>query len=224
MDRLKKKSDFCPGHWPIYQNFIKNIIICSCRLLCSKWSPAREEVSMYFQEKRFFSPRIQRCYSCAPELLRGIPCRLCSSQNSCFQDHGYTENPMEREDVEESVKVESVKGTCHLEGWEPVLRIHDILVWIRIRIRESMPLTNGSGYGSGVPPIFVTKQQESRFFLLFLHSDRKIWSRIQEAQKHTDPTDPISDSNPDPQHWWERRCLSQFSQKSRNVTNANFFC
>jgi hypothetical protein len=26
-----------------------------------------------------------------------------------------------------------------------VLRIHDILVWIRIWIRESMPLTNGSG-------------------------------------------------------------------------------
>jgi hypothetical protein len=27
--------------------------------------------------------------------------------------------------------------------------IHDILVWIRIRIRGSMPLTNGSGSGSG---------------------------------------------------------------------------
>jgi hypothetical protein len=30
-----------------------------------------------------------------------------------------------------------------------VLRIHDILVWIQIRIRESMPLTNGSGFESG---------------------------------------------------------------------------
>jgi hypothetical protein len=30
-----------------------------------------------------------------------------------------------------------------------VFRIHDILVWIRIRIRGSMPLTNGSGFGSG---------------------------------------------------------------------------
>jgi hypothetical protein len=29
-----------------------------------------------------------------------------------------------------------------------VLRIHDILVWIQIRIRGSMPLTNGSGSGS----------------------------------------------------------------------------
>jgi hypothetical protein len=28
---------------------------------------------------------------------------------------------------------------------DPVLRIHDILVWIRIRMRGSMPLTNGSG-------------------------------------------------------------------------------
>jgi hypothetical protein len=30
-----------------------------------------------------------------------------------------------------------------------VLRIHDILVWIRIRIRGSMPLNNGSGFGPG---------------------------------------------------------------------------
>ncbi len=28
-------------------------------------------------------------------------------------------------------------------------RIHDILVWIRIQIRGSMPLINGSGFGSG---------------------------------------------------------------------------
>ena len=28
---------------------------------------------------------------------------------------------------------------------QAVFRIHDILVWIRIRIRGSMPLTNGSG-------------------------------------------------------------------------------
>ncbi len=31
----------------------------------------------------------------------------------------------------------------------PVFRIHDILVWIRIRILGSMPLTNGSGFRSG---------------------------------------------------------------------------
>ncbi len=30
-----------------------------------------------------------------------------------------------------------------------MLRIHDILGWIRIWIRGSMPLTNGSGFGSG---------------------------------------------------------------------------
>ncbi len=30
-----------------------------------------------------------------------------------------------------------------------VLGIHDILRWIRIRIRGSMPLTNGSGFGFG---------------------------------------------------------------------------
>jgi hypothetical protein len=129
--------------------------------------------------------------------------------------------------------------------FRPVLRIRDIFVWIRIWIRGSMPLTNGSGCGSGscyfryslsfkmptknkffknsFPAYYflirskkdVTKQKESRFFLLFLLGDRRIrirsririhtsdyWIRIQiqEAQKHTDPPDP--DSDPNPQHWF----------------------
>jgi hypothetical protein len=33
---------------------------------------------------------------------------------------------------------------------ETVFRIHDIFVWIRIGIRGSMPLTNGSGSGSWI--------------------------------------------------------------------------
>jgi hypothetical protein len=50
----------------------------------------------------------------------------------------------------------------------------------------------------------VTKQEESRFFLLFLLGDGRIHTsdlciriRIQEAQKHVDPMDP------DPQHWYK---------------------
>jgi hypothetical protein len=49
-------------------------------------------------------------------------------------------------------------------GWEnPVLRIHDILGWIRIRIRGSMPLTNGSGsfYFRHWPSRY---QQKTNFF------------------------------------------------------------
>jgi hypothetical protein len=46
----------------------------------------------------------------------------------------------------------------------------------------------------------VTKQKESRFFLLFLLGDRRIRIRIQEAHKHVDPVDPDPDSDPDPQH------------------------
>ncbi len=62
-----------------------------------------------------------------------------------------------------------------------VLRIHDILVWIRIR--GSVPLSNGSGSGSKVllhhfskvkSQKEVTKQQKSRLFLLFLLNDRRI--------------------------------------------------
>ncbi len=37
--------------------------------------------------------------------------------------------------------------TSFVQRLKAVLRIHDILMWIQIR--ESMPLTNGSGFGSG---------------------------------------------------------------------------
>ncbi len=40
----------------------------------------------------------------------------------------------------------------------------------------------------------VTKQQESRFFLLCLLADRRNRIRSREAQKHVDPVDP------DPEH------------------------
>ncbi len=46
---------------------------------------------------------------------------------------------------------------------EPVLRIHNMLVWIRIRIRGSMLLTNGSG-----PTIFVTDLQDANKKLIIL--------------------------------------------------------
>ncbi len=36
-------------------------------------------------------------------------------------------------------------SALHRHKIKTVFRIHDILVWIRIRIRGSMPLTNGSG-------------------------------------------------------------------------------
>ncbi len=97
-----------------------------------------------------------------------------------------------------------------------VLRIHDILVWIRV----SMTLTDGSGscYFRHWPSrrqqkiIFPLKSffclllfegKFTSFFLLFLLYDNRIWIRI---QIHTDPdpggpkhTDPTTDL--DPQYW-----------------------
>jgi hypothetical protein len=64
-------------------------------------------------------------------------------------------------------------------------------------------LTPGSGIrnkhpGSATLHFSMIKiKKKARFFLLFLLGDRKSQIRIQEAQKHTDPTDPDSD----PQHW-----------------------
>jgi hypothetical protein len=48
-----------------------------------------------------------------------------------------------------------------------VLRIHDILVWIRIR--GSMPLTagSGSGCGSGSPSIFIIDLQDANKKITF---------------------------------------------------------
>ncbi len=69
-----------------------------------------------------------------------------------------------------------------------VFRIYDILVWIRIR--GSMPLTNGSGFGSGSGSIPLTNGIRTR-----------------EAQKHVDPVDP----DPDPEHClWVYPILSEF--------------
>ncbi len=50
-----------------------------------------------------------------------------------------------------------------------VLRIHDILVWIRIRIRGSMHLNNGSGssYFRHWPSIGQQKTNKKKVFLLF---------------------------------------------------------
>jgi hypothetical protein len=56
-----------------------------------------------------------------------------------------------------------------------VLRIHDILGWIRIRILGSMPLTYESGFGSGFgtrildpdPAIFVIDLQDASKKLIF---------------------------------------------------------
>jgi hypothetical protein len=53
---------------------------------------------------------------------------------------------------------------------KPVFRINDILVWIRIRIRGSMPLTNGSGsfYFHHWPS--RCQQKTNFFFKVFLYS------------------------------------------------------
>jgi hypothetical protein len=59
---------------------------------------------------------------------------------------------------------------------QSVLRIHDILGWIRIRILGSMPLTNGSGSWIRIrildpdPAILVIDLQDSSKKLIFVHN------------------------------------------------------
>ncbi len=54
-----------------------------------------------------------------------------------------------------------------------VFRIHDILVWLRIRIRRSLPLTNGPGFGSGCGSCYFRpwpsrRQQKTNLKKVFL--------------------------------------------------------
>ena len=69
----------------------------------------------------------------------------------------------------------------------PVLRIHDILGWIRIRIwiRRSMPLTNGSGCGSG-SCYFRQWRQRSFFAYYFLKVHLHHFSKIKSNTEFTE--------------------------------------
>jgi hypothetical protein len=100
-----------------------------------------------------------------------------------------------------------------------VLRIHDILVWIRIRIlilqlssltfktppKIKKLVKNFSSYHFLKVPTFThfskIKSKKSHktveikvFLIFFLLNDRRI--RVQETQKHVDPVDPDSDLDP----------------------------
>ena len=93
-----------------------------------------------------------------------------------------------------------------------LFRIHEILVWIGIRICGSMPLTNGSRFGSGSfsfrhgPSRLQEKDKKSQNsknqgFLLFLQGDWWIQIRIRihisdwipGVPKNVDPVDLDSD-------------------------------
>ncbi len=70
---------------------------------------------------------------------------------------------------------------------QPVSQIHDILVWIRIRIwiRGSMPLTNGSGCGSGSCSFLLLKTEHCvcspDLYCMFRDTDKE----MPTAHKHT---------------------------------------
>ncbi len=61
------------------------------------------------------------------------------------------------------------EGEASVVDSEPVLRIHDILGWIRILIwiRGSMPLTNGSGSGSCYFRHRPSRCQQKTIFLFY---------------------------------------------------------
>jgi hypothetical protein len=98
-----------------------------------------------------------------------------------------------------------------------VLRIHDIMVWIRIRILGSMPLTNGSGFGSVIDLQGVKKLFFCLYFLkVHLHnfSRQKVKKKSQNNRNQGfsyyfflliegsgfGSRRPKTQTDPDPQH------------------------
>ncbi len=56
---------------------------------------------------------------------------------------------------------------CTVHSFPAVFRIHDMLVWIRIRIRGSMPLTDRFGSGSCSFPHWLSRHQQKNYFTKF---------------------------------------------------------
>jgi hypothetical protein len=86
-----------------------------------------------------------------------------------------------------------------------VLRIHDILVWIRIHIHGSMPLTNGSGFGSGswISSLNFKMQTKNLFF-------KTIFSAYYFLKVHL--------------HHFSKIKSQKESQNSRNQSFSYYFC
>jgi hypothetical protein len=71
-------------------------------------------------------------------------------------------------------------------GFYAVFRIHDILVWIRIEIRGSMTLSNGSGSGFGSGSCYFRHWPNKKFkffcFLLFEDTFTSFFKDIKKSQ------------------------------------------
>ncbi len=118
------------------------------------------------------------------------------------------------------------EGLAHNQvSYQPVFRI---LVWIRIRILLSVPLTNGSGSGSCYVPYWPSKRQQKAnfnnvFLLIFLKVHYHHFSIIKSPKEVTKQcsrffllfllddrririreaqkhVDPV---DPDPEHWYQ---------------------
>ncbi len=90
-----------------------------------------------------------------------------------------------------------------LTSKKPVLRIHDILVWIRIGIRGSMPLTNGSGSRSCYFFLRPSRCQQKLIFIF-------IFSAYYFFKVHL--------------HLFSKIKSQKESQNSRNQGYSYYFC
>ncbi len=85
------------------------------------------------------------CPATACSVRRIQPSRCAAADPTMWETGVSTADPDTSASPTNQVRTFCKVWHCH---W-PVLRIHDILVWIRIPIRGSEPPTNGSGFGSG---------------------------------------------------------------------------
>ncbi len=88
-----------------------------------------------------------------------------------------------------------------------MLRIHDILGWIRIRIRGSMPLNNGSGSGSWIRILLFSSLTKVPAKKLFFNT---IFSAYYFLKLHL--------------HHFSKIKSQKESQNSRNQGFSYYFC
>ncbi len=117
-----------------------------------------------------------------------------------------------------------VQQTRGLQSFKPVFRIHDILVWIRIRVRISgpMPLTNGQFSSLTFKMPTKTNFLANFFCLLLYEGTLTSFFTDKKSKRVTDSRFFLLflDPDPDPEHWFKQFLKTKKVHDSRTFMKS----